>query len=216
MKQRSKEWFEARMGRFTASEIWKLFKKDRSGKGWGQTARTYIEQKAIERVTMFIPDTFTSYQTNHGIHYEDEARDMFFLLTGLVVKSSGFNTYKEYAGGSPDGYIDEHTLFEVKCPVDARVHMIDNLQYPPSLDHKSEYWIQMQANMLFTYAMQTWYVSYNPHLEVKHCMWKWLIKRDEAFCYAIRQRLKEADAQCNEIVGQLKKTLTIKRSTANM
>jgi hypothetical protein len=40
---------EARIGNFTSSEIWKLTTKDRSGKGFGKPALTYIKQKKYER-----------------------------------------------------------------------------------------------------------------------------------------------------------------------
>lgn len=39
----------ARIGRFTSSNIWKLTTKDRSGKGFGAPALTYIEEKRAER-----------------------------------------------------------------------------------------------------------------------------------------------------------------------
>jgi len=38
-----------RIGRFTSSQIWKLTTSDRSGKGFGSPALTYIEEKRAER-----------------------------------------------------------------------------------------------------------------------------------------------------------------------
>jgi len=41
---------ELRIGNFTSSNIYKLLAKDRSGKGFGKPALTYIEEKNMERI----------------------------------------------------------------------------------------------------------------------------------------------------------------------
>lgn len=46
MLQRSEDWFEARKGRFTASDIHKLL----GVRGLGQTGESYIFEKAVEEV----------------------------------------------------------------------------------------------------------------------------------------------------------------------
>jgi len=68
--QRSKEWYETRRGRFTASEIHKLM----GIKGMGATGETYCFEKAVE-IAFGIDedDDFTSYDMKRGIELEPKA-----------------------------------------------------------------------------------------------------------------------------------------------
>ena len=70
MQQRSKEWFEARRGKFTSSEIHKLM----GIKGLGKTGETYCFEKACEVVFGIDEDAnFESFDMQRGTELEPYA-----------------------------------------------------------------------------------------------------------------------------------------------
>ena len=68
MLQRSEDWFEARKGRFTASDIHKLL----GVRGLGQTGESYIFEKAVEEVFGLEDkeDEFVSKDIQRGVTLE--------------------------------------------------------------------------------------------------------------------------------------------------
>jgi len=145
MEQRSKEWFEARRGKFTASEVYKLM----GIKGLGKTGESYIFEKAVEVVYgVDYDDNFTSFDMQRGIELEPVAFDQFAENHAYdfwdVQKSSVF-TYEDYAGASPDGLVNEDAVLEIKCPKPAKLFGLikDGID---GID--SQYFIQMQMQML--------------------------------------------------------------------
>lgn len=54
----------------------------------------------------------------HGVHYEDEARDVYSAQMGEVVHEVGIIRHPVYPfiGGSPDGITESGKLIEIKCP----------------------------------------------------------------------------------------------------
>jgi len=62
MEQRTAEWHNARLGKFTASEIHKLM----GVKGLGETGKTYAFEKAIEQLYGLIDENFVSFDMQIG------------------------------------------------------------------------------------------------------------------------------------------------------
>jgi len=105
-----------RIGKFTSSEIWKLTKKDRSGKGFGQIALTYIEEKKFEK------------QLGRSLSVESDARPLqwgklneakAFELLGLEYTLTSDKTINHSSlsnwSGSPDG-VKDGVVIDIKCP----------------------------------------------------------------------------------------------------
>ena len=63
---------------------------------------------------------------NHGLTYENEAREQFILITGLNVVKCGLIMLENYPflAASPDGLIDKDSLIEIKCPYTGREQII--------------------------------------------------------------------------------------------
>ena len=129
MEQRTLEWYNARLGYFTASSIADLFV---SGKGtkdhpvmFGLTAQAVIREKAAERCfskKFLQDDVFMEwwYRYNNasskimefGTLQEPKARTAYQEATGLLVKEVGFMTScdVDWLGASPDGEVVDGEL----------------------------------------------------------------------------------------------------------
>jgi hypothetical protein len=129
-----------------------------------------VEQKVAELLTGEYKESPPSRATEWGIEHEEEARQEFINRFGYPVAMTGFHTYGEHAGGSPDGiYQDEFTgnaILEIKCPYDSTNHIKHSLIRTKE-QLKSEcpdYYWQIIANMVFANCMTACFVSYDPRM----------------------------------------------------
>lgn len=173
--QRSNVWDKARLGRFTSSEIHKLMTEPRSkSKLLSDGAEAYVYAKIAEELTGFEYHVYQGAAIEHGEEYEPAAIAEFMRQTGLIVKQCGFIAHGSFAGGSPDGLIDDHALIEVKCPHNAANH-VQNLRIQTSaelLEAHKDYWWQVQANLLFTGRKLAYFISFSPYVPAPlHISW---------------------------------------------
>ena len=90
------------------------------------------------------PPGFRSDSVDWGNDHENDAMDAYQLLTGLEVTDRN-NTFAwphelDFMGASPDAYVGEHGLLEIKCPFTGPI---------PSSAH-FKYILQCHAQMLCT------------------------------------------------------------------
>lgn len=176
--QRSQAWRDVRAGKFTASEIFKLLtepksKADKEAGNWSQGAMTYIITKVAEELTGQVHQQSNAYPLVYGIDMEPLAKEYFTNLTGKEVSYSGFKIFNPHSGGSPDGFVDNDAIIEIKCPFNS-ANQIEYLSLKSPADLASgypEYWWQMQANMIFNNRAKTYFVTYDPRFTAdKHKM----------------------------------------------
>src|SRR4029077_20378816 len=98
--QGSPEWFTARLGLATASELATVLSTGRGG-GESKTRRTYLYKLAGERITGTPMESYTNKYMERGTALEPEGRDYYAFLTNSKLQRVGFikNTNK---GCSPD------------------------------------------------------------------------------------------------------------------
>lgn len=162
-EQRSNAWRDARCGKFTASEIWKLMTNARSKSAeWSQTALTYIHTKVAEEITGYIHQSSPAYPLVWGEEQEPIAKQVIELKLGIKITRAGFVSFTDHSGGTPDGYIGDD-LLEIKCPYNPSNHieymMLETAE--DLLDFKPENYYQCQANMLFAKKESCVLVSYD-------------------------------------------------------
>jgi len=119
--QRSDAWRDVRAGRFTASEIFKLMgdprsKEARAAGEWSETATTYILTKVAEELTGQVHQASNAFPLVYGTDMEPQAKEYFTTVTGKEIKFAGFKLFTDHSGGSPDGYVDDDAILEIKCP----------------------------------------------------------------------------------------------------
>lgn len=156
VEQGTEEWFNLRLGRFTASTIKNLLMAPTT-KGY----QDEIKRIAFEIVTGTKAEDYQNEWMRRGSEMEAEARMHYEATTFNPVSDGGFFTYGDYMGASPDGLIGDDGLLEIKCPKYNTI--IDYL-----IDGKlpKQYEAQVQAQLLC--AGRDWcdFVAYHPGIKM--------------------------------------------------
>ena len=187
MLQRSNEWFDARKGRFTASDIHKLL----GVRGLGQTGESYIFEKAIEEVFgLDEEDSFVSIDMQRGVTLEPLAFRKFKELKEidfLDVQETTFFSFGSHAGASPDGLVGNDAILEIKCP---RPTKFFNLVAKGIEAIDKEYIAQMQMQMLCTNSVKAYFFNYIIFNGKE--MWHEIeVQRDEKMIDLIKERIEQ-------------------------
>ena len=143
-EQRSAAWFEARLGKPTASsfcEIVTATGKARTGKG----QRAYMLSLLGERLTRQPARGFTTPAMERGTELEASARAWYEFTTGASVREVGFILHESGRWGcSPDGIGDGFGL-EIKCP-----GLPVFMDFAAGGDIPEDHYIQVQACLWIT------------------------------------------------------------------
>ena len=119
--QRSKEWYELRRGRVTASEVAGILDIKPFASFSGSPRQEVLLRKAFpdDERYKFSGNIFTE----HGIKYEDEARELYESRSGRKVLEFGLILHPDlpHFGASPDGITTCGRLVEIKCPLSRKI-----------------------------------------------------------------------------------------------
>ena len=185
LEQRSEEWFNARLGRFTASEISKLM----GIKGLGKTGETYAIEKAIESVAGKDEREIFSADLKRGVELEPLAFKKFAetkFFDFLDVEETTFFEYGDHSGATPDGLVSDNSNLEIKCPQLVKFYKI---VADGEIDIVYDW--QMQHQMLCTDREKSYFFNYiiDKGIEYWHEI---VIPREEKKIDLIKVRLDEA------------------------
>jgi len=116
MLQRSDEWFNARLGLITGSQVSKVLLGKES-----KTRKSYLNQLLNERLYQLPPDNDWAKNNAHiarGVELEPFAVAEYVRITWNDVQPWGMERHPLYAiGYSPDGLVGDDGMIEIKCPV---------------------------------------------------------------------------------------------------
>lgn len=209
-------WLRRRLGRFTASEIHKLFVKSRTkGEIFGQGAETYIMTKAAELLTMEVKEDVDFKQGEWGKANErDGVLEMESMLGFQGIHYGMFKPeffeYGKFAGCSPDWEFTHKEGWmigaDVKCPYNSAEH-VRNLLLKSAEELKEERWeyyCQLQMSMIVRGWRLAYFFSYDPRA-IEHILRVHLIKvyPDEVWAKEFHERLAGAVERLNEIISIL-------------
>lgn len=156
--QGSAAWFEARSGIPTASEFDKLL-TPKTLKLSAQ-AIPYRNRLLAEWMTGLLFEQETTVWMSHGISSEEKAVEYYSLTTGRTVSECGLClTDDRKVGASPDRFVGEDGLLEVKSPM-APTHV----GYVLAGVVPVEYWLQVQGQLFVTQRKWLDFLSYYPGL----------------------------------------------------
>lgn len=163
--QGTAEWFESKVGKIGASNIYRAmsFLKRASGtKKAGDSSADrdkFILELAIELITRTSAEHYVSKPMEIGMQFEREARTEYWMATKTEVDETGFVLHPtlDYLGSSPDGLCAGHGL-EIKVPL-LHTHMA----YLREDIVPEEYIPQMQCGMLCCELPEWEFVSYCPY-----------------------------------------------------
>ena len=116
MFQQTEQWFAERCGKITASRIADMLATTKTGESASRA--NYRAQLVAERMTGVPADSYTNAAMQWGIDTEPLARMAYELATQTMVEEVGFvrHPFIERAGASPDGFVGDDGLLEMKCP----------------------------------------------------------------------------------------------------
>jgi putative phage-type endonuclease len=159
IEQGSPEWFNARLGRVTASRVADVLAKTKSG--YSASRATYMAELIVERLTGKRVDSFVNSSMMWGTNTEPLARAAYESHTGVLVEEVGFVPHPtiSMSGASPDGLIGKDGLIEIKCPNTAT-----HIETLMSGSVPLKYLYQMQWQMIC--ARREWcdFVSFDPRM----------------------------------------------------
>jgi putative phage-type endonuclease len=171
MEQRSQEWFDARKGRITGSMVGAILGLDPN------TSRDEAMRRMV-RAYQGLPSEFVgNIATSWGTNHEEEAREAFEYDQGVQVASATFVVHPKlpWLGASPDGYVRDYALLEIKCPFSLR----DKPKPVPfkSINVQPHYHAQMQIQMYCTDRVACYFWQWTPHdhkLEIVDINYTWI------------------------------------------
>jgi putative phage-type endonuclease len=191
MLQRTKDWFDIREGRFTASQISRLLGKE-GLKRTKDSIDGYAYEKAVEQIYGKDEDEdFISFDMQRGITQEPLAFALFKELKSyefIDVKETGFHQFEKHAGASPDGLLSNNCNLEIKCP---RRKSFFRLVANGIDEVKPDYVAQMQMQMLSTKTEKTHFFNYYLSKSIQY--WHDIeVYRDEGMIDLIKERINMA------------------------
>ncbi len=157
MEQRSPEWFAARKGRVTGSMVGAALGLDPN------TSRDEAMRRMV-RAYQGLPSEFVgNIATSWGTTHEEEAREAFEYHIGTPVAPATFVVHPTlpWLGASPDGYVSNHALLEIKCPYGLR-----DKPKPVAFNTIKEqphYYAQMQIQMYCTDKIACYFWQWTSH-----------------------------------------------------
>ena len=216
--QHSREWYKARLGHFTGSQVGRLMKNGRGG-GLSADALTYISEIVSERLINpvvldvdeltdeYIEATaVTSRAMAWGIDNELNAVKVYEKLTAYKVTSCGALEHETIScfWDSPDGILlEEDGVIEVKCPQVKQHAVFLGVQTAEELkDENPVYYWQCLSHMAVTGAGFCDFISYNPFIKPSVHIVR--IHRDSNEIIRLITRISIADAKATERVKYLR------------
>jgi hypothetical protein len=180
MEQGSEDWFRARKGRLTASQMSKVITP--TGKLSSQWEKLAIRLAGECVKPNELPAFIGNIHTDRGHELEPVARDWFAEWSKLDVRTVGFVTKSNnpVLGCSPDALIfdegelgtdengDSYYVVEPKpiCGVEIKCPLIENhALYHYEGGVPEQYRAQVHGSMVVTGLREWWFVSYNEGTE---------------------------------------------------
>lgn len=206
------DWYLNRLGKVTGSNFSKFIVKDRKG-GYtlsgGKVAENLIYKIAWERLLTSGQISsglgrlnVHSKEMEHGNTYEAMALEVFEQRTGLKVEYNyKFVELDEYIGGTPDGYVGNNAIIEVKCPWNGGNHLRSLLTKEI---YNEDYIYQIQGYLWMTGRDLCYFVTYDPDLEEGLDLSIIEVKRDESIIEGLHMVMDMVKHKIKEIINSKK------------
>ena len=196
--QRTNQWFQARLGKVTASRVADVIAKTKTG--YGASRANLMADLICERLTGQPASTFSNAHMEWGTEQEPHARAAYSARIGELVEEVGFIDHPRIAnsGASPDGLVGDDGLVEFKCP--ATSTMLDTLlvQAVPT-----KYIAQIQFQMACTGRKWCDFCSYDPRLPEHLRMFVKRVERDDDYIKMLEGEVTVFLAELEEKLSKL-------------
>lgn len=197
MEQRSEEWFQARLGKVTASRVADVLAKIKSGES--ASRRNYKIQLVSERLTGEKQETYINQAMQDGIDREFYARERYVQQHGEV-EEVGFVQHPTLeAGASPDGLVGDDGLIEIKCPLGTTHTETLMTQEVPT-----KYIPQIQFQLLCSGRKWCDFISYNPMFPDHLQLFVKRVDADSVYQKELEQEVSKFLEEVNDVITKLK------------
>ena len=142
IEQGTPEWHQMRLGKVSASRMADLMAKTKSGASASRAK--YMAQLLCERMTGQPTEFFTTAAMQRGTEIEPVARAAYEAENLVSVEQVAWVEHPtiSLAGCSPDGFVGEHGLIEIKCK-EIHNHLDSILNDKIDPDHQAQMMWQM-------------------------------------------------------------------------
>lgn len=193
IEQRTTEWYELRIGKFSASSFSDFF--------MGESTAGYknaIADIAFERITGKSSESgFSSKDMQRGVELEPDARESYEKLTFNKVHNGGIFVMDDWTCCSPDGRIGDKGLIEIKCPKhNTQMYYLASGKLP------KEYFYQVHFQMYV--AEREWNDFFSFHPDLKPL--KIRVYRDETVITEIKNKIAESKIKIEELILKITNT----------
>ena len=198
MKQGEAEWFQARLGRATASRIADVVAKTKSG--YSASRENYMVQLALERITGVQADSYQSAEMRWGNDQESSARAAYEVRIGALVEEVGSIPHPriDMSSASPDGLVFSDGLIQIKCPNSA-THLHTMRRKNP----EGGYVTQMMWEMACTGRAWCDFVSFDPRMPDGLQLFVVRVPRDDERIAELEREVEIFLAQVDAMVREL-------------
>lgn len=206
--QGTPEWYAARAGKVTASRIADLTAKLATGKPSALRA-TYMGELLCERLTGVCEPGYVSPAMQWGKDCEPAARDAYGERFGVEVYEVGFVDHPEVAmsGCSPDGFVGEVGLVEIKCPNTAtHIETLDAEKVP------TKYLGQIQWQLACTGRQWCDYVSYDPRLPPELQLFIQRVPLDHSAVLVLETEVADFNRELDAKVARLRALYSVREA----
>lgn len=197
--QRTESWLQARLGKLTASRIADATARIKTG--YGASRANLMADLVCERLTGVPAERFVNGAMQHGIDTEPEARAAYEFELGVTVREVGFIDHPSIgmAGASPDGFVGNDGLLEIKCPMSAQhIETLLTKQIP------EKYIKQMQWQMACTGRQWCDYCTHDPKMPAELQTWVLRVLRDDKMIAELEKEARLFLAELDEKVASLR------------
>jgi len=185
IEQRTDEWFKQRLGKVTASKIADVIAKTKTGVS--ASRENYSTQLTLERLTGQQAEFYTNAAMEWGTATEPQARTAYEVYREVLVDEVGFIDHPTIAmsGASPDGFVGEDGLVEIKCPESkTQMDTLLNQKVP------TKYMPQMQWQMACTGRKWCDFVSYDPRMPQNLQIFVQRVERNDLYIKMLEDEVK--------------------------
>jgi len=156
--QRSDKWKQARLGRLNGSRATDMLATLKNG-GEAASRRDLKVQLVLERITgQSHENGYINSDMQRGTDVEPEALAAYEAHTGNLVQPVGYCVHESLmCGVSPDGFVGDDGLVEVKCPRSA-----NHLAYLKAQSVPKEHLAQLVHQLWITGRQWVDFVSFDP------------------------------------------------------
>lgn len=113
LEQLSDEWWAVRARKMTASNT-----HAQCIAACGKGLNSYIKEIMCEVYSSNPKDVFSNVHTKRGNELEDSAGMVYAFENDVEIRKVGFVEMNDFVGVSPDLFVNDNGMAEIKCPAD--------------------------------------------------------------------------------------------------